>query len=151
MLLKRAPNRTLREFLMLGLESLPTSATLDTCLFKEQIYALHSTGDMWQIDLWAKYEDKYLSDLWHDVEGWVLDCELCDLCGSWFPCAESINYPCLAPCPQLGHAGCGDLPQMRENRRHPNPRSDLPRPSDSRIWIHSDPLIKHKCNITVTL
>ena len=93
------------------------------------MYALHSTTDMWQIDLRAKYEEKDLSDLWHDVVGWVLDCELCDLCGSWFPCAESINYPCLAPaCPQLGHAGCGDLPQMRENRRHPNPRSDLPRP-----------------------
>ena len=68
--------------------------------------------------MWAKYEDKYLSDLWHDVEGWVLDCELCDLCGSWFPCAESINYPCLAPCPQLGHAGCGDLPQMRGVTMH---------------------------------
>ena len=98
--------------------------------YLREMYALHSTADMWQIDLWAKYEEKDLSDLcWHDAVGWVLDCELCDLCGSWFPCAESINYPCLAPCPQLGHAGCGDLPQMRENRRHPNPRSDVPRPN----------------------
>ena len=96
---------------------------------QKEIYALHSATDTWQIDLWAKYEERGSSDLWHDVVGWVLDCELCDLCGSWFPCAESINYPCLAPCPQLGHAGCGDLPQMRENWRHPNPRSDLPRPN----------------------
>ena len=110
------------------------------CLFMfrylKEMYALHSTTDMWQIDLWAKYEEKDLSDLWHDAVGWVLDCELCDLCGSWFPCAESINYPCLAPCPQLGHAGCGDLPQMRENWRHPNPRSNLPRPNHCHCRTH---------------
>ena len=64
------------------------------------------------MDSWSKYEEKCASDLWHDAVGWVLDCELCGLFGSWFPCAESINYPCLAPCPQLR---CGDLPQMREN------------------------------------
>ena len=82
-------------------------------IFKKIEYlAKHQPKDMWQIDSWSKYEEKCASDLWHDAVGWVLDCELCGLCGSWFPCAESINYPCLAPCPQLG---CGDLPQMREN------------------------------------